>query len=183
MDVHATAKYLPISPQKVRLVCDLVRGMDVYQASEVLQHMPQKGAGLLLKVLESALANAENNFGLEPEDRVSLEEFRAYVLMMDARGRAYQALEEGEPASALAHVNRGILAIKTHLESFGQIEAVDRNEELKILRALSQDLNNQVPHDSLIVTRRALRDAIEQERFEEAARLRDTLRGYYKHEL
>ena len=68
MDVHATAKYLPISPQKVRLVCDLVRGMDAYRAAELLQHMPQKGAGLILKVLETALANAENNFGLEPEE-------------------------------------------------------------------------------------------------------------------
>lgn len=68
MDVSATAKFLPVSPQKIRLVCDQVRGMDAFQAVDVLEHMPQKGAGLLLKVLQSALSNAENNFGLEPAE-------------------------------------------------------------------------------------------------------------------
>jgi large subunit ribosomal protein L22 len=68
MDVQATARYLPISPQKVRLVCDQVRGLDPYHASSLLKHMPQKGAGLVLKVLESAMANAENNFELDPAE-------------------------------------------------------------------------------------------------------------------
>lgn len=68
MDVRATARYLPISPQKARLVCDQVRGLDPYQASGILKHMPQKGAGLVLKVLESAMANAENNFELDPAE-------------------------------------------------------------------------------------------------------------------
>lgn len=120
---------------------------------------------------------------LEPEDRIALEEYRPYVLMMEARGRAYQALEEGEPASALAHVNRGIMAVKAHLESFGQGELAAKSEEIRILRALGQELNDQVPKDSLIVTRKALRAAIEQERFEEAARLRDTINKRYKNQL
>ncbi len=119
----------------------------------------------------------------EAEDRVSLEEFRPYVLMMDARARAYQALDEGEPASALAHVNRGIMYIKARFEDLGQVEAEMNSEEIKILRALAQELNERVPKDSLIVTRKALRAAIEQERFEEAARLRDTLKNYYNHKI
>lgn len=68
MDSQATAKYLPISPQKIRLVCDQVRGMDAYSAADRLRFMPQKGAGLVLKVLRSAMANAENNGGLDPQD-------------------------------------------------------------------------------------------------------------------
>jgi large subunit ribosomal protein L22 len=68
MDSKATAKYLPVSPQKVRLVCDQVRGMDAYSAADTLKFMPQKGAGLVLKVLRSAIANAENNAGLDPQD-------------------------------------------------------------------------------------------------------------------
>lgn len=121
------------------------------------------------------------DYALEPEDRVSSEQFRAYVLMMDARARAYHALEEGEPDSALAHVNRGIMSIKAHFERYGQPDVETASEEIKILRSLGNELNQRVPKNSLIVTRKALRAAIEQERFEEAARLRDTLKNLYNH--
>ncbi len=70
MDVRATSRYLPISPTKIRLVCDQVRGLSPYQAVGLLRHMPQKGAGLLLKVVKSAMANAENNFELDPSEMV-----------------------------------------------------------------------------------------------------------------
>ncbi len=68
MDVQAVARYLPISAQKMRLVCDQVRGMDADQALIVLQFMPQKGADLLFKLIESAVANAEMNFELNRTD-------------------------------------------------------------------------------------------------------------------
>ena len=123
-----------------------------------------------------------HDHALEPEDRLSLEEFRPYVLAMDARARAYHAMEEGEPASALAHVNRGVMHIKAHFDAYGQPEAEQNSEELRILRALGRELGERVPKDSLVVTRKALRAAIEQERFEEAARLRDALKNLYHHE-
>jgi large subunit ribosomal protein L22 len=62
MDVKATARHLPISAQKLRLVCDQVRGMDADQALIVLRFMPQKGARFVYKLIESAVNNAENNF-------------------------------------------------------------------------------------------------------------------------
>lgn len=68
MDVRATARYLPISAQKMRLVCDQVRGMDADQALVVLRFMPHKGAGLLSKLIESAIANAEMNFEMNRRD-------------------------------------------------------------------------------------------------------------------
>ena len=68
MDVQATAKYLPISPQKLRLVLNEVRGQTAVEAMNLLQYMPQKGAELTVKVLQSAMANAENNFELDPAD-------------------------------------------------------------------------------------------------------------------
>lgn len=68
MDVRATARYLPISAQKMRLVCDQVRGMDADQALVVLQFMPHKGARLLYKLIESAVANAENDFEMNRRD-------------------------------------------------------------------------------------------------------------------
>lgn len=68
MEVRANAKYLPISAQKVRLVVDRVRGLGVDEALTVLKFMPQKGAELVFKVVESAVANAEENFELNRED-------------------------------------------------------------------------------------------------------------------
>lgn len=68
MDVKAQTKYLPIAPQKLRLVCDQVRGMGVDQALTVLNFMPQKGAEFVRKTVASALANAVNNFDLDRGD-------------------------------------------------------------------------------------------------------------------
>lgn len=119
------------------------------------------------------------DFALENTDRQALEEFRPYVLMMHARANAYQALEEEEPASALAHVNRGLLEIRNHLERVGQAETFETCEEAKILRGLAAELGGKVPETSLMGTRRALRDALAHERFEEAAKLRDQLKNLY----
>lgn len=68
MEVRATVRYVTISPQKLRLVCDQVRGLDAQQALTTLRFMPQKGADFVSKALASALANAENNFDLDPTD-------------------------------------------------------------------------------------------------------------------
>jgi large subunit ribosomal protein L22 len=70
MQVQAVTKHLPISPQKLRLVIDQIRGMYADEASVVLEHMPQKGAVLARKTLESAIANAEENFELNRQDLV-----------------------------------------------------------------------------------------------------------------
>lgn len=67
MEVRAITKYLPISPQKLRLVCDKVRGMDAQEALVVLEYMPHKGSELVGKTVASALANATNNFDLNPD--------------------------------------------------------------------------------------------------------------------
>ena len=68
MEVRAITRYLPISPQKLRLVCDKVRGMDAQEALIVLDYMPQKGSNFVSKTLSSAMANAENNFDLNPDE-------------------------------------------------------------------------------------------------------------------
>ena len=70
MKVQAKTSYLSISPQKIRLVCDQVRGMSAKQAVTVLGFMPQKGAEFVQKTLKSAIANAENNYDLNPDNLV-----------------------------------------------------------------------------------------------------------------
>ena len=70
MKVQAKTSYLSISPQKIRLVADKVRGMGAKQAVTALQFMPQKGAEFVQKTLKSAIANAENNYDLNPDNLV-----------------------------------------------------------------------------------------------------------------
>ncbi|MBA3873776.1 MAG: 50S ribosomal protein L22 [Chloroflexota bacterium] len=70
MKVQAKTSYLSISPQKIRLVADKVRGMGAKQAVTVLAFMPQKGAEFVQKTLKSAIANAENNYDLNPDNLV-----------------------------------------------------------------------------------------------------------------
>ena len=59
----AKSKYIRISPSKVRIVLDLIRGKRAQEAVAILENMPDKGAEEALKVLRSAIANAENNQG------------------------------------------------------------------------------------------------------------------------
>ena len=68
MQVSAKLKYARISPQKCRLVADLVRGKPVGLALNTLRFTPKKGARLVHKVLESAVANAENNMSADVDD-------------------------------------------------------------------------------------------------------------------
>ena len=68
MQVSATLKHARISPQKCRLVADQVRGMPVEKALNVLTFSPKKAAGMVRKVLESAIANAEHNEGADIDE-------------------------------------------------------------------------------------------------------------------
>jgi large subunit ribosomal protein L22 len=68
MEVAARLRYARISPQKARLVADQVRGMPVEKAIQLLTFSPKKAAGLIRKVLESAIANAEHNEGADVDE-------------------------------------------------------------------------------------------------------------------
>lgn len=65
MEIKAKLNYLRIAPRKVRLVADLVRGMEVQEAEAQLKFLPKRASLPLLKLLNSAIANAKNNFNLE----------------------------------------------------------------------------------------------------------------------
>lgn len=68
MEVAAKLKFARLSPQKCRLMCDLVRGMPIDRALDVLKFSPKRSAAVVKKVLDSAIANAEHNFGLDIDD-------------------------------------------------------------------------------------------------------------------
>jgi len=68
MEVAAKLRYARISPQKCRLIADLVRGMPVERALQTLTFSDKKAAVLVKKVLESAIANAEHNEGADIDE-------------------------------------------------------------------------------------------------------------------
>ena len=65
---HAIARYVRISSRKVKVVIDLIRGKSVNEAKGILMYTPKAAAPVVLKLLNSAIANAENNLGLSRED-------------------------------------------------------------------------------------------------------------------
>ena len=65
MEAKAVAKYVRITPRKVRVVLDLIRGKNVAEAFAILKFTPKAGAEVVEKVLRSACANAENNFDMD----------------------------------------------------------------------------------------------------------------------
>jgi large subunit ribosomal protein L22 len=70
MDVTAQHKGARISAQKARLVADQIRGKRVDEAMNILAYSPKKGADLVKKVLDSAIANAEHNNGLDVDELI-----------------------------------------------------------------------------------------------------------------
>ena len=65
MEARAYLKYARISPRKVQIVLDLIRGKDEGTAMAILKNTPKSASEYLIKLLKSAVANAENNFGMD----------------------------------------------------------------------------------------------------------------------
>ncbi|MFW6042295.1 MAG: 50S ribosomal protein L22 [Chloroflexota bacterium] len=67
-EVRAIARHVPMAPRKVRLVVDAVRGKDARDALDTLRFMPNRAAEPVYKVIRSAVANAEENYGLDIDE-------------------------------------------------------------------------------------------------------------------
>ncbi|MBQ1837674.1 MAG: 50S ribosomal protein L22 [Neisseriaceae bacterium] len=80
MRAVAQHKNARISAQKARLVADLIRGKDIEDALNILTFCPKKGAALMKKVLESAIANAEHNEGAD------IDELKVVTVFVDKAG-------------------------------------------------------------------------------------------------
>lgn len=92
-EIKAVHRFARTSAQKARLVADQVRGMPVDQAYDLLKFSPRKAAALIAKVLNSAIANAENNNGLDSSklviSRILIDEGPSLKRIMPrAKGRA-----------------------------------------------------------------------------------------------
>ncbi|GAJ69703.1 LOW QUALITY PROTEIN: LSU ribosomal protein L22p [Vibrio sp. JCM 18904] len=98
MEAIAKHNFARISPQKARLVADLIRGKSVDQALEILTFSNKKAAALVKKVLESAMLNAEHNEGADIDDlnvaKIFVDEGPTMKRIMPrAKGRADRILK------------------------------------------------------------------------------------------
>jgi large subunit ribosomal protein L22 len=75
MQATAHARYVRLAPRKVQLVLDLIRGKQVGDAIAILRHTPKSSSPVVEKLLNSAIANAENNFSLDPNKLVISQAF------------------------------------------------------------------------------------------------------------
>ena len=75
MEARAVARYVRIAPRKVRQVMNEIRGKSVDEAAAILRHTPRAAAAVLLKVLNAAVANAENNHELNRDNLVVSKAF------------------------------------------------------------------------------------------------------------
>ena len=95
MEAKAYLRYVRISPRKVQIVCDLIRGKDINTAMALLMQTPKAASEPLVKLLKSAVANAENNHGMDPEKLYVAETYATpgpiiKRFMPRAQGRAYR---------------------------------------------------------------------------------------------
>ena len=108
MEVRAYLKSARLSPQKACLVADMVRGLDVEKALDVLSFSKQKGAVLIKKLLDSAISNAENNENADIDDLKIKSIVVNKGLVMKrmrarARGRAARVLKPFSHLSIIVH--------------------------------------------------------------------------------
>jgi large subunit ribosomal protein L22 len=97
-EAKAYAKYVRISPRKVKIVLDLIRGKDAASAMAILKNTPKSASEYLTKLLKSAVANAENNFGMDPSKLFVSECFvcpgpTLKRIMPRAQGRAFRIMK------------------------------------------------------------------------------------------
>jgi len=98
METAAKLRYAIISPQKVRLVADQIRGLPVARALELLEFSPRKASAIMRKVVDSAIANAEHNNGADIDElrisRILVDEGPMYKRVQPrAKGRANRILK------------------------------------------------------------------------------------------
>ncbi len=95
MEARAQLRYARIAPRKVQIVCDLIRGKDTKTAMAILMQTPKAASEIMLKLLKSACANAENNHEMDPDNLYVAATFAnpgpiLKRIQPRAQGRAYR---------------------------------------------------------------------------------------------
>lgn len=122
-----------------------------------------------LAILDLVHAYAEDE-----EDRISFEQYRPYVLMIHTRAKGEICLQKEDYHGALQRIEEGMVKIRTCLDTFDE---VDGEEELQALSAWAEEIDREQPMSLQQRLTLELQSAIAEERYEQAAKLRDRLRA------
>jgi hypothetical protein len=158
--------------------CELLRSESLmyyqrYLAEFVLEDFEAVGRDTLrnLRLMDFCAAYAQDE-----SDRYALEQYRPYVLMMWTRARANLALAENRFKAAMAILRAGIEKIGQFYRRLGQPEMARESGEIAILKGMAHEVQARIPVDPLQQMRKQLDKAVREERYEDAAGLRDQLR-------
>ncbi|HZZ43604.1 MAG TPA: UvrB/UvrC motif-containing protein [Tepidisphaeraceae bacterium] len=123
-----------------------------------------------IKVIDFCAQYAEDE-----QDRLVLEQYRPYITMMNARAGASILFKQKKYREALEAVEAGLGSIREFFVRFGQEEAYNESNEVKVLKRFARDIRKKLPVDPVEKLQRQLDRAVEEERYEDAARLRDEI--------
>ncbi len=138
----------------------------------------------VLEHWEWALRDTERNlrvldlcsrYAVNEGDRLAMEQYRPYILMMRARAQAAMDLHENEPAKALASIEGGLAGIRDFFTKFDREESFDHCGEAHMLRHIAKEIRQRLPVDPVERLNKRLARAIQSERYELAAQLRDEI--------
>lgn len=137
MEIKAELNYLRMSPRKVRLVADLIRGMGTENAAATLRHLPKRAGDPVLKLLKSAIANAKHNFQIENDRGLFIREIRvdSGPILYRSRPRAF-----GRAAPIRKRTSHLTLLLDTK-ESL--TVKTDKKEELMVREVTREDIKDE----------------------------------------
>ena len=157
--------------------CELLR-------SEAVMYYHRYLAEFVLEDYSSVARDTARNLALmdfcaqyaqDASDRYVLEQYRPYVLMMNTRAEAQILVRDQRPKAALGVIEEGVEKIKGFFQRFEHPHMADESTELVMLRALAGEIEGGIPKDPIQELRDAMAQAISDERYEEAADLRDRI--------
>lgn len=114
-------------------------------------------------------------FAEDEHDRLILEQYRPYIIMMNSRARASIASRNKEWKLALRQITDGLAEIKEFFRKFGQEEMYTQANEVRVLKKFAREIRQKMPVDPIAKLQARLDRAVREERYEEAAKLRDEI--------
>jgi hypothetical protein len=118
-----------------------------------------------------------SRYGKSEYDRMCLEQYRPYILMMNTRAKACDALRQGYVQTAIAYLRGGIKRIAHLVEKDNRRKFLRQSNEARILLDMLKQIRAQLPPDPRKVLQSKLKEALAAEKYEEAASLRDQLQS------
>jgi len=115
------------------------------------------------------------NYAEEESDRYLMEQYRPYILMMNTRSKAHLAMRDNRPRQARKIVRGALSKMGEFFNRFGRENLYSSSSEVGVLEALLKEIDAKIPVNPVQKLKRQLTKAVREERYEEAARLRDAI--------